>query len=171
MLRKEHYNKDILLKIINLSYNMNPLSKNNEKRMEILRYLNKSEIELCINDIDILYKKLINKELKNHPINELNMNFIQGLFEGDGSISIYYPKSNQIRLTFSIVQDIYNIELLKELEIYFNCGKIYNITDKAIRYDIKSIKEIKEKVIPQFNNIIKTLKLEKLNKVNQILEL
>lgn len=179
---KEHYIKNInpnnltkhstiLLNLINMSYNINPLSKNRdiESKVNLLRYLNEYEREIIKSDL--IYKDILNEELIKYPNNQnINIEFIKGIFDGDGNITAYlnYNKIGnlRIRLYFNITQDIHNKKVLEEIQEFFNCGNIYDIKCNAYRYDVKSINDIKNKVLPLFKNINKdnnnTIKLNKL---------
>lgn len=154
--------------LINIIITMNPLNKN-------LRYikLNNSNLINDNNNLNNLNNLNLNlKTLDSNIINKesLTIDFINGLFDADGNIAIYFSKYKLnkiiIRLTYSIVQDIYNESLLYEIKNYFNnIGNIYKIGDKYSRYDVKSIKNIKDILLPKIleehplNIIIKRNKL------------
>ncbi len=134
---------------------MNPLGKLGDK----IRYLSPSE-QLYVKENKIPRSVSIDKLtelLKNTKRNKLTLDFIHGLFDGDGNITCYLTKDEnqklKIRVTFSFVQDIYNESLLVELQNYFNNnGHIYKISNKGVRYDIKSLTVLKKEVLPLMVN-------------------
>lgn len=74
--------------------------------------------------IDTKIIKVNNKSFK------LSLDWILGFFEGDGSMTIQF-KSNkshktgkQIVLIFEIHQQLIDVNLLKAISIYLNCGKV-----------------------------------------------
>lgn len=182
---KPIYKSSLWLFAIILSRLINP----NVKLSKQIRYLNKDEIKMIKNKklpLDINYKYIINKycpELNiiidnnnnNIPINlynnemkiknsqELNIDFIKGLFDGDGSLEVNLKDkgngkySNSIR--FQIIQDIYNVSILEELINYFDVGTIrYHNTEKSVSYYCESkkllINNIFNKGFIKNNNII-----------------
>lgn len=178
---KEHIkDKNLKLELLMLGYHMN--AKFLKKDLEIFRYLNLSQISFIKSDN---WKIILKEQLDLYPSNfKLNIYFIQGLFDGDGNISVYLSKNTKInriyiRFNFNIVQDFFNIKLLDLIKQYFNCGNIYNITPYYSRYDVKSIKDIKLKILPSIlNNNMNihiynsnnSIKLYKLYYVYQLIE-
>ena len=74
--------------------------------------------------IDTKIIKVKNKSFK------LSLDWILSFFEGDGSMTIQF-KSNkshktgkQIVLIFEIHQHVIDVDLLKAISIYLNCGKV-----------------------------------------------
>ena len=69
----------------------------------------------------------------------LDPDFVTGLIDGDGSFFISFkvtPRSGDYRLgrvnkkiipSFTVIQDTSSKEVLKELQIFFNCGNIYDL--------------------------------------------
>lgn len=166
--REHHKNRDMLISLIVIASSMNPLGKLGEK----IRYLNPEEQLMVKNqiqpkniDISILTNSIIN-----YKPNKLTLDFIHGLFDGDGNITIYFDKSSNsalkrriisvadhsdisIRVTFCIAQDIHNVSLLKEVKSYFNnVGKIYTLSPLLVRYDVKSLVDIRTIVLPLMIN-------------------
>ena len=66
----------------------------------------------------------------NNKTYNLSLEYILGLFEGDGSITIQLKpnKSNkpgkQIILIFEIHQHVIDVDLLKAISVYLDCGKV-----------------------------------------------
>lgn len=125
----------------------------------------------------MLYEDIINKEYDKYYNNNLiTLDYIIGLFEGDGNITVYLTKNTtnslRIRMYFNISQDIYNKSILEEIQQYFNCGHIYKIdSDNMYRYDVKSIMDIKNKIILKLINydIELNIKLYKIKYINNII--
>lgn len=179
---KIEYKSSIWYFCIILATYINPLIPINTK----LHYLNEKDKNIVINKIicsNLNYKLLINKycsELNNINIddilnsininlntNKLNKEFINGLIDGDGSLSVSIKikksklKTGEIKksfiwtVTLEIIQDIYNKDILLEIKNYFNdCGNIRkHLTDKSISYFIASTKDLNNIVIPKLLNI------------------
>jgi len=170
---KEHYNIEELYKIINLVFYMNPFTKRKISKNEYLRYLNSNDINLIKNEN--LYLQEYNKIIKSSKFDKIHINFIKGLFQGDGCISISYTLKGKISFNFSIVQDIHNYKVLEELKEFFNCGSIAKIRRNAAVYYVTNIQDLKNNIFPYFfindssYGDVFTLKKEQLIKVKTIL--
>jgi len=61
---------------------------------------------------------------------ELSLDWILGFFEGDGSLTIQFKSSHshktgkQIVLIFEIHQHVIDVDLLRAISIFLNCGKV-----------------------------------------------
>jgi len=184
-------NKLVLLSLIVIASNLNPNTRLGNK----IRYLDKEEQQYVINNkqpkgIDI--SRLTNS-IKTFKQNPLTREFLKGLFDGDGNLTIYLKsisskmtKLNEeikysIGCNFTIVQDKFNLQLLEEIQKYFSnsskkIGNIYEITDKCFIYKVSSKPDIISTIIPKLidendlNNIdnIDLFKLP-IMKSNQIL--
>jgi hypothetical protein len=172
----------ILINLINMAYNMNPLGPNGDmsKRNELLRYLNNSERNIVTSKLTLWGEELLNNELQLYPnTSPINIDYIKGLFDGDGNITVYLSynrlKTLRIRMYFNIAQDKYNKEVLDEVKAFFNCGYIYNIDNSYFRYDIKSVSNINTNLLQLFgeldSNPLGTVKIHKLWYVNEIIKL
>jgi hypothetical protein len=163
-----------------------------------MRYLNKDQQNMILNDdlpVDLNYQYYIDKycpELKNIDniinnvnikcLNPINKDFINGLIDGDGSISMSIKLTNnneyKFYLTFEIIQDIFNKSILYEIKEFFNnIGKIKNHkSQRSVSLFIYSTVEMKEIIIPKLltNNIkgpiIKLYKFNNFIKIYNILE-
>ena len=66
----------------------------------------------------------------NNKIYNLSLEYIFGLFEGDGSITIQlkpnksHKTGKQIILIFEIHQHVIDVDLLKAISVYLDCGKV-----------------------------------------------
>lgn len=181
-------NKLVLLSLIVIASNMNPLGKLGNK----IRYLKPEEQQYVINNfqpqgIDI---SRLTKSINTFKINPLTREFLRGLFDGDGNLTVYFkPIKDSINgnikysigSNFTIVQDNFNIELLREIQEYFSnsdkkVGNIYEITSNCSIYKVSSKPDIISHVIPKLIdecdlNNIDNINLTKLPvmKSNQIL--
>ena len=171
MMKKEHHNKnnimkvgsnynEVLISLINMAYNLNLLSANRVKKnqSELLRYLNEEERSIITSTISKYNKELLDKELLIYPNDkELNIDFIKGIFDGDGNITVYLEKNRvnnlRVRMYFNITQDIHNRSVLEAIIKYFNCGTIYETDINTLRYDVKSVKLIHDNILPLIGNL------------------
>lgn len=87
---KEHYfndnkNNKTLYNLLNCAYNLsNSTIKNKNK---LLKYLNEEDRKLVLNK-EIYYKNLINEEIKKYENFNLNIDFIKGLFDINGNVTL-----------------------------------------------------------------------------------
>ena len=71
--------------------------------------------------------KIINIDNKKF---KLSLNYIMGLFEGDGSLTIQlkpnlsHKTGKQVILIFEIHQHVIDIDLLKAISLYLSAGKV-----------------------------------------------
>jgi len=76
----------------------------------------------------------MNKDIKliivNNKSFKLSLDWILGFFEGDGSLTVQFKSSHshltgtQIVLIFEIHQHVIDVDLLKAIAIFLNCGKV-----------------------------------------------
>ena len=83
--------------------------------------------------------------------------FISGLSEGESCFSISFTLRRRLRIgietrpSFSISLNKRDLNLLKQVHDYFQCGAIrYSRSDRTYKYEIRAIKELIEKIIPHF---------------------
>jgi len=149
---------------------MNPLGKLGNK----VRLLTPEEQKYVINNVQpegIDISKLT-ESIKNFKQNELTLDFIHGLFDGDGGLSVYFvdssspsedkscPPAEEARSTqlsvgfsFTIVQDIHNLSLLHEIKSFFNNkGGVYKINDNCSIYKSGSKPDLISVILPKMAN-------------------
>lgn len=110
-------------------------------------------------------KMLKNKIVKNisagnQPefISKLDPYFVTGLVEAEGSFSIMKYKNNKakhninIGLRFKLTMLSNEIELLKELKLFFNCGFVSVNKDGTVDFLVRNIKSLNDIIIPHFVN-------------------
>ena len=82
----------------------------------------------------------------------LNVYFIIGLIEGDGSFYIGRGKS-KIRFGFSITTHIAELDLLYQLKRIFNCGNVKIKAKNWCRYEVEGSSQLNDIFIPLVNSI------------------
>jgi len=168
MSTRAHWNnKKILLSLIVIASNMNPLGKLGNK----IKYLTPDEQHYVINNIQpegVDISKLTDS-IKNFKQNNLTLDFIHGLFDGDGNLSVYFVKSSssvcsgsiegvfpsklKIGFSFTIVQDSHNLSLLNEIKSYFNdTGGVYEISKNCSIYKVGSKSNLISIILPKMAN-------------------
>ena len=83
--------------------------------------------------------------------------YISGYIDGEGCFCVTFNKSLRhkfkwdIRPSFSVSQNRENAKVLKKLVEYFDCGTIRpDRSDKTLKYEVRSINDLVERVIPHF---------------------
>nr|YP_203314.1 orf327 [Zancudomyces culisetae]AAW49481.1 orf327 [Zancudomyces culisetae] len=148
MKNKQHLTQKGLIDIINLTYIMNPLGKRKINKKELFEFLKIKDFSISDENNPYTDFSLSNKFLYQ---NEIDINFIGGLIQGDGCFNISFRKDLKIQAQLFIAQDMYSIELLSEIKKFFNCG---NIIDKKVKMsiiEIKNINNLYNKILPLFN--------------------
>lgn len=105
--------------------------------------------------------------------------YITGFVDGEGCFSISFSKRAkmktgiEIRPSFSIGQNRKNLEVLQMIKNYFGCGAIrFSKFDQSYKYDVRSIKDLKTKIIPHFKKYpLITSKKEDFQKFEYICDL
>lgn len=111
----------------------------------------------------------------------INPYWIAGLASGDGCFyislrnSLITKSGKSVVLRFHIIQHIRDIELMKSLISYLNCGRIeLALKQSAVNFVVTNFKDILEKIIPLFDkcNIkgIKELDYTDFRKVAMLLQ-
>ena len=80
-----------------------------------------------------------------------------GLVEGEGSFYVgILPRKLgkvdfEVRPSFSLSQHKRNRSLLFKLKEYFGCGSIrFSKKDQTYKFEVRSLKDLKEKILPHF---------------------
>ena len=91
----------------------------------------------------------------------LNPEYVIGLIDGEGSFYVRLNtgirRRNKVELKFSVKLRYQDVEILKELKQFFDCGKIYLQKDgrpnhaDCYRFEVNNRKDIIEKIIPFFD--------------------
>ncbi|OGY30275.1 MAG: hypothetical protein A3F33_00880 [Candidatus Woykebacteria bacterium RIFCSPHIGHO2_12_FULL_43_10] len=96
--------------------------------------------------------------MPNTPALDENIGYyLSGYADGEGSFCISFsprPKirtSLEVRPSFSVSQNYDRQEVLQTFKRYLGCGTIRrNPSDRTYKYEVRSIKDLQEKVIPHF---------------------
>lgn len=160
MSSKAHVNNPkILLSLIVIASNLNPLGKIGNK----IRYLKPEQQNYVINNIqpEGVDTSKLKDSIENFEKNPLTLDFIQGLFDGDGNLTVYIVAVKAVnsgegrnykvtmRLAYTVVQDVHNLSLLNEIKSYFNnVGGIYKFNEKCSIYKAGSVSELTSTVLP-----------------------
>lgn len=149
MSTRAHWNnKKMLLSLIVIASHLNPLGKLGNK----IRYLTLEEQDYVINNIqpEGIDTSELTKSIKNFKQNELTLEFIHGLFDGDGNISIYFVKPSEAKdlnrasseneplEEIKAQHDNQNNEV-KEIKSYVRCS----FTIVQDKHNLSLLKEIK----------------------------
>jgi len=83
--------------------------------------------------------------------------YISGYTDGEGCFSISFSKRKKILVgwetkpSFAVGQNYDRAEVIKIIQKYFGCGNIRrDYSDKTLKYEVRSLKELIEGVIPHF---------------------
>lgn len=82
-------------------------------------------------------------------------NWLSGFVAGDGSFMIIISKNKncltgfQISTVFNLATGARDFELIKKIQLFLNCGKVYR-TDKEIRIVIRKFSDIFGIIMPYF---------------------
>jgi len=155
-------NRTKLLSLIVIASHMNPLGKLGNK----VKYLTSDEQRHVIENIqpEGVDTSLLTESIQNFKQNALTLDFLHGLFDGDGSLSVSLVKSSKVsdsgedknrvslKVNFTIVQDEHNLSLLDEIKNYFNGeGHIYgvNSSNKYGIYNTGSRSVLHNTILPK----------------------
>lgn len=152
-------NRQVLLSLVVIASHINPLGKLGNK----IRYLKPKEQNYVINNVQPEGVDIseLTTSLKNFKINNLTADFIQGLFDGDGGLSVFIKSLSQegkkfklsMGYSFTIVQDSDNLLLLEEIKSYFsNVGGIYEISKLCNIYKAGSKSDLITIILPKLAN-------------------
>ena len=105
--------------------------------------------------------------------------YITGFVDGEGCFSVSFnfraklKTGIEVRPSFSISQNKRNLDVLKKIQEYFDCGGIrFSKKDQNYKYEVRSITDLIRKIIPHFkNNELKTTKKNDFELFMQICEL
>jgi hypothetical protein len=144
---KKHLTIEGTLHILNLAYFMNKdTSLRNEESFKLLQ----KNLNLNTN---ISNSNLINLVHTKNKIEPLTLEFVRGLIDGDGSFNISFATTRKrIVANFTVVMEISSVSILNQLVDFFKCGTVYKLPSAAARYQVQSIVDILEKILPFFNH-------------------
>ena len=83
--------------------------------------------------------------------------FVTGLTEGEGCFSISFTLRKKLKLgietrpSFSISLNQRDLDLLKQVHAFFECGAIrFSHSDRTYKYEVRSVGDLVDKIIPHF---------------------
>jgi len=102
--------------------------------------------------------------------------YISGLVDGEGCFSVSFNFREKLKLkievrpSFSISQNKRNLSILKEVKEFFGCGSIrFSKKDQTYKYEVRSISDLKKKIIPHFKKFpLKTTKNKDFKEFSEI---
>jgi len=146
---KKHLTLEGTIQIINLSYFMN-----NETTLRTEKTRSN-----CIDKLKSKYGILPNITNIELPIIDktifpLNLEFIRGLVDGDGSFNISFRTTRRrIGVNFTVVCELSSISVLNQLVDFFNCGAVYNLPSNAARFQVQTVNDMLNNILPKLNGI------------------
>lgn len=105
-------------------------------------------------------------------IKDLNPMWVSGFLQGEGCFSVSFsiqlsrhPKV-EVRPSFAVIQPIKSKEILLEIQAFFDCGFIRRSRkDGCYRYEVRSINDLVDKIIPHVDNFPLLFEKEKNYKI------
>lgn len=145
------------IQILDLAYFMHNTSK---RTLDIKMNIQNSIISKFgsevknINEYPTLLIDFNSANLESDQKAGIHKDFVAGIFDGDGSINFTF-KSGRRRITsmFTIIQDIHDYSIGRELKEFFKCGEYYKLSSEASRFQVESIKNLIKYIKPFFESV------------------
>lgn len=141
---KKHLSIKGLLQIIDVAYFMNKDTslRSNDTKLKLL------------NELEARYGELpfFNPIVIPEPEAAVTKEFVRGQVDGDGSFNVAF-RTRKIGVSFTVVHEISSISVLYDLVSFFKCGSVYKLPSEAARYQVQSIEDLLNNVIPVFKDI------------------
>ena len=90
-------------------------------------------------------------------MHHINPWYITGLVEGEGCFSVSFTLRKKIKVgietrpSFSISLNQQDLPLIKQVHTFFKCGAVrYSRGDRTYKYEVRSIKDLIQFIIPHF---------------------
>lgn len=159
MQEKKHLDLKGLLQIIDLSYFMNKGASVRDENSKLL-ILNRLKSRYgLLPEFDPI---LIPASEKSNP---LTKEFVRGLIDGDGSFNVAFRQNERkLDFNFTVVHELSSIDSLYDLISYFKCGNVYRLPSAAARYQVTSLEELLNNVIPLLTSTCDQISLSCTNK-------
>jgi hypothetical protein len=145
---KKHLTLEGTIQIINLAYFMN---KETSLRSEITKEIIMNKLNLKNGKLPIVpdsTKQILTK------LEPLTLEFVRGLIDGDGSFNVSFRSlRRRIGVNFTVVSELSSISVLNDLVEFFKCGNVYKLPSNAARYQIQTVDEILNNIMPIFKYI------------------
>ena len=88
---------------------------------------------------------------------EINPWYISGFVDGEGSFLVSFSKRPllalgiEVRPSFTVSQHERNKDVVYQLQCFFDSGSVrYNTRDHTYKFEVRSLSELIEKIIPHF---------------------
>jgi hypothetical protein len=151
------YNKKVksallLGKVIYLGYFLNPGSNRTTTEFKNLFKILNLDIKIVITSINQEHLNNITKYFKQNNT-FINIYFIIGVIEGDGSFYVGLRTNRKIRFGFNITTHIYELDLLYKIKWFLNCGNTKIKSDNWCRYEVEGSKILRNLFIPLVDSI------------------
>jgi len=147
-----------------LAGNMNRLVKPSR----LTRYLSPKDADLVINNASLVSAYDLNLTISNRD--SITLEFINGLFDGDGSLCFIFYRNRhnniKVKVEYSIVQDIYNISVLHEIKQYFGSGSVSIKKNENLARYLVNKNDFINLILPKFVvnlNLNSSFDLEEIN--------
>jgi len=83
--------------------------------------------------------------------------YVSGFIDGEGCFSVSFnfreklKTKIEVRPSFAVGQNKRNLEILKEIQKFFNCGSLrFSLKDQCYKYEVRNIDDLRKKIIPHF---------------------
>nr|YP_004072409.1 LADLIDADG maturase/endonuclease-like protein [Ogataea polymorpha]ADT63556.1 LADLIDADG maturase/endonuclease-like protein [Ogataea polymorpha] len=164
-LNQHKKNINILLSLMMLSNNISKLNN---------KYLNKEQQYIVNNKIIDpsinKYMTQLNYKLDNYKPSDMNIHYINGMFDTSGSLNVNLDLNKDLKIIYSMTQDSTEIKLLNNILLFFNCtGKMSYLNNKTIKLSIFDFNEIKNNVLVKLENNLPLMKGYKFKYTNNVL--
>lgn len=161
MVQKKHLEKKGKINLLALGFSMNEYSQRNlSRKNKIYSLLNLSTKDISsISSPNLLnYEKNLSKKTETDSNIKLNRlitpEYIAGLIEGDGSFSVPFYTDGSIKPIFDITVNKNDQNFLICIQdLLGGVGSIQKVSDKIIRLQVTSLKEIFNKIIPYLDKV------------------
>jgi hypothetical protein len=154
------------------------MNKETSLRTEKTKEILENQIRLKYGTLPVINQECSEIVLPANPSisSPINLEFVRGLVDGDGSFNVSFATNRRrISVNFTVVCELSSISVLNELVEFFECGTVYKLPSKAVRYQVQSVDEMLYKIYPKLKDIkfntIKQNHFEKTIKVAEIIKI
>jgi len=92
--------------------------------------------------------------------------YISGFVDGEGCFSVSFnfraklKTGIEVRPSFSLSQNKRNLQVLEEIQAYFDCGGLrFSRKDQNYKFEVRNLSELCDRIIPHFKKyVLKTSK-------------
>lgn len=97
--------------------------------------------------------------------------WLAGFTAGEGCFRVNTSKYERnkfgvrVVMIFRIIQHVRDEFLLNNIKAYLGCGSVYKHSKEVVVFEVSSLKDINEKIIPFFNGMLRTCIRSKTSKL------